>query len=67
MSQSKTFESQLQELNQIIEQMEQDDVGLEQSLKLYEKGVKLTRSCQKIIESAEQKIQQLMDQNSESE
>lgn len=67
MSQSKTFESQLQELNQIIEQMEQDDIGLEQSLKLYEQGVKLTRSCQKIIEGAEQKIQQLMDQNSESE
>ncbi len=67
MSQSKTFETQLQELNQIIEQMEQDDVGLEQSLKLYEQGVKLTRSCQKVIEDAENKIQQLMDQNSESE
>ena len=67
MSQSKTFETQLQELNQIIEQMEQDDVGLEQSLKLYEQGVKLTRSCQKVIEDAENKIQQLMDQNSEGE
>ncbi len=67
MSQSNTFEKQLQELNHIIEQMEQEDVGLEQSLKLYEQGVKLTRSCQKIIEDAETKIQQLMDQNSESD
>ncbi|WP_154222379.1 exodeoxyribonuclease VII small subunit [Marinicella rhabdoformis] len=67
MSQSKTFEAQLQELNKIIEQMEDNDVGLEASLKLYEQGVKLTRSCQKIILEAEQKIQKLMDQNSESE
>ncbi len=67
MSQAKSFEKQLSELNRIIEQMEQDDVGLEASLKLYEQGVKLTRSCQQIISDAEQKIQELMDQNRESE
>ncbi len=67
MTQAKTFEKQLTELNSIIKQMEKDDVGLETALKLYEEGVKLTRSCQKIISDAETKIEQLMDQNRESE
>jgi exodeoxyribonuclease VII small subunit len=64
MSKTQTFEHQLAELTTIIEQMEQPDVGLEESLKLYEKGVQLTRKCQKIIDDAEQKIKQLMEQNS---
>lgn len=64
MSKSPTFEHQLAELSAIIEKMEQPDVGLEESLKLYEQGVKLTRTCQKIIDDAENRIKQLMEQNS---
>ncbi|MFC3195341.1 exodeoxyribonuclease VII small subunit [Marinicella sediminis] len=63
MSKTQTFEHQLAELTAIIEKMEQPDVGLEESLKLYEQGVQLTRKCQKIIDDAEQKIKQLMEQN----
>ncbi|WP_223787482.1 exodeoxyribonuclease VII small subunit [Marinicella meishanensis] len=63
MSQTQTFEKNLEQLSTIIEKMEQDDVGLEESLKLYEQGIQLTRKCQKIIDEAEQKIQQLMEQN----
>lgn len=61
MSQTKSFEKNLELLNDIIQQMEQQDVGLEQSLKLYEQGIKLTRTCQKIIDDAEEKIQNLME------
>jgi exodeoxyribonuclease VII small subunit len=64
MSKSPTFEHQLAELSAIIEKMEQPDVGLEESLKLYEQGVQLTRTCQKIIDDAETRIKQLMEQNS---
>jgi exodeoxyribonuclease VII small subunit len=63
MSQTQTFERNLEQLSSIIEKMEQQDVGLEESLKLYEQGIQLTRKCQKIIDDAEQKIQQLMEQN----
>ena len=61
MSQTQTFENNLELLADIIKQMEQQDVGLEQSLKLYEQGIQLTRKCQKIIDDAEKKIQQLME------
>jgi exodeoxyribonuclease VII small subunit len=64
MSQTQTFENNLESLAEIIKQMEQQDVGLEQSLKLYEQGINLTRKCQKIIDDAELKIQQLMEQSS---
>lgn len=61
MSQTKTFENNLSKLSEIIDKMEQQDVGLEESLKLYEQGVQLTRKCQKIIDDAEKKIEQLME------
>ena len=64
MSQTKTFEKNLEQLTTVIQKMEQQDVGLEESLKLYEQGIQLTRKCQKIIDDAEQKIEQLMEQNS---
>ncbi len=64
MSQSQTFEKKLAELNTVVEKMEQPDVGLEESLKLYEKGIALTRECQKIIDQAEQKIAQLLEESS---
>ena len=63
MNQTKTFENNLNQLAEIIEKMEQQDVGLEESLKLYEQGIQLTRKCQKIIDDAEKKIEQLMDDN----
>lgn len=65
MSQSQSFEKKLEQLSSVIEKMEQTDVGLEESLKLYENGIKLTRECQKIISDAELKIEQLMEKSSE--
>ncbi len=64
MSQTQTFEKNLEQLTEVIQKMEQQDVGLEESLKLYEQGVQLTRKCQKIIDEAEKKIAQLMEKNS---
>lgn len=62
MSEAQNFEKKLQQINQIVEQMERQETGLEQSLKLYEQGIKLTRECQQIIDQAEQKITKLMEQ-----
>ncbi len=63
MSKTATFENNLASLTEIINKMEQQEIGLEESLKLYEQGIQLTRQCQKIIDDAEQKIEQLMEQN----
>ena len=50
------FEAALAELEQIVERLEQGDLPLEESLRQFERGVELTRSCQKSLRQAEQKI-----------
>ncbi len=59
---SKTnFETQLTELESIVEQLESGELPLEDALKVFEKGVKLSRQCQQLLSEAEQKVTILMD------
>ncbi|GAB4392334.1 MAG: exodeoxyribonuclease VII small subunit [Gammaproteobacteria bacterium] len=51
------FEKKLAELQQIVDQMEQGDLGLEQALKKFEQGINLTRECQTALQQAEQQVQ----------
>ena len=60
------FEASLAQLEQLVEQMEDGDLTLEESLKAFEAGVKLTRDCQKALQDAEQKVEVLMRQNDET-
>ncbi len=53
---ASSFNELLAELEQIVEQLENNDVPLEDSLKAFEKGVALTRSAQKLLAEAEQKV-----------
>ena len=59
------FEESLAELEQLVERMEQGNLPLEESLKLFERGVQLTRACQKALKEAEQKVQILLEENGE--
>ncbi|ABA58496.1 exodeoxyribonuclease VII small subunit [Nitrosococcus oceani] len=51
------FESALAELETLVSRMEQGEVSLEESLRLYERGVKLSQLCQETLRDAEQKVQ----------
>lgn len=50
---------QMTELSELVEQLEDPEIELEAALVLYEKGVKLSGSIQKTLESAEQRIAQV--------
>lgn len=52
----QSFESQLQALEAIVEQLEKGELPLEDSLAQFEKGVKLTRECQQLLDKAQQKV-----------
>jgi len=56
-----TFEERLARLEQIVEQLESDDVGLDASLKLYAEGADLIRRCRADLAEAEQRIQKLTE------
>ena len=61
------FEAAIKELENLVERMEQGDQSLEQSLKDFERGVELTRTCQKALKQAEQKVQLLLEQSGQAE
>jgi exodeoxyribonuclease VII small subunit len=55
------FEGALEELEGLVEQMESGELTLEQSLKAFERGVKLTRDCQSALQAAELRIKALSE------
>lgn len=66
-TQPLSFENALAELESLVEQLEQGDISLEDSLKRFERGVELTRTCQKALADAEQKVHILTGSGQEEE
>jgi len=56
----KKFEAALARLEEIVEELEKGDIPLENSLKLFEEGVKLSRICNTRLQEAERKVEILM-------
>lgn len=57
---NKTFEASMARLEQIVRAMERGDVALEESLKLFQEGTELVRSCQKILDEAQLQVKKIM-------
>lgn len=64
---SDSFEAAIAELETIVTQLESGDLELEQSLKLFERGIELTRVSQSRLQEAEQKVQILMEKQGQLE
>lgn len=59
------FEEALDELETLVEELEEGELSLEESLKAFEKGIRLTRDCQQALSDAEQKVRLLIEENDE--
>lgn len=57
------FEAALEELEKIAETMESGDQSLEEALASFQRGIELTRACQKGLQEAEQRVEKLMREN----
>lgn len=55
-----TFETNMQRLEQIVRAMERGDVALEESLKLFQEGTELVRSCGKLLDDAELQVKKIL-------
>lgn len=55
----KNYETAVTELEQILNQLEQNNLPLEEAIIQFEKGVKLVKHCQGILDTTEQKIKNL--------
>lgn len=55
-----TFEENLKRLEQIVRAMERGDVALDESLKLFQEGTELVRSCGKLLDEAELQVKMIV-------
>jgi exodeoxyribonuclease VII small subunit len=58
-----SFEESLKELEGIVDKLEKGQLSLDESLMLFEKGIKLVRECNTKLQSAQQKVEQLIVEN----
>ena len=62
MSKNTDFEKSLNELEKIVEELQNGDISLDESIKLFEKGIELTNDCRKTLVTARQKITSLTEE-----
>ena len=58
---NKDFETSFKKLEKIVSDLENGELPLEESIKTFEEGVKLTKHCQNLLSKAEIKIQKLVE------
>ena len=59
-NENKTFEANMQRLEQIVRAMERGDVALEESLKLFQEGTDLVKNCSKMLDEAQLQVQKVL-------
>ena len=60
----KGFEESIKELEAIVDKLESGEATLDESLDYFEKGIKLSKSCQKMLDTAEKKVSVLLANDS---
>jgi len=63
----KQFEASLAELEALVDRLEQGELTLEESLDAFERGIRLTRSCQQALDAAEQRVRVLTERSTTAE
>ena len=59
MAENKSFEENMQRLEQIVRTMERGEVALEESLKLFQEGTELVRKCTELLDNAQLQIKKI--------
>jgi exodeoxyribonuclease VII small subunit len=62
-----TLEEALTELESLVDTLEKGELSLEESLAAFERGIRLTRTCQRVLDEAEQKVRILTAKSEDAE
>jgi exodeoxyribonuclease VII small subunit len=65
--QPNDFERMLKELEALVTRLEQGDLALDESLRQFERGIELTRACERALRAAEQKVEILLEPTVEAQ
>lgn len=63
----QSFEEMMKELESIVQKLDNETVSLEESLDLYQRGMKLSSTCDKTLKDAENKVNQLIKEETKDE
>lgn len=67
-SNAQSFEEMMKELEDIVQKLDNENVSLEESLNLYQRGMKLSATCDETLKDAEKKVNELIsDDDAEKE
>lgn len=61
------FEEAMKELETVVSQIESGTKGLDESIELFEKGIELSKECQKMLDKAEKRVRVLMADGTETD
>lgn len=64
--QDQNLEQSLEKLETLVEQLEKGELSLEESLSLYEQGMKLSKHCQDMLNGIEKKIESINQQHNQT-
>ena len=67
MSENMKFEDAVKRLGEVVRALENGDVPLDESIALFEEGMKLSKQCTELLEQAEQKVRFLQQTESDNE
>ena len=65
MKKTQNFETKLTELEKIVSELEKGDLSLEDSVKKFEEGMKISKECNSLLEDAEKRITIILEKNGE--
>lgn len=66
-TENRNFEDSLLELEDIVEKLESGQISLQESMEMFERGIKLAGICNHILQESEQRIEQLIERNEQIE
>ncbi|MCE5038134.1 exodeoxyribonuclease VII small subunit [Staphylococcus auricularis] len=64
---NQSFEEMMSELENIVQKLDNETVSLEESLELYQRGMKLSASCEDTLKNAEKKVNEMVKNEDEEE
>ena len=64
---NKSFEELMETLEEIVQELEKGDLNLDESVAKFEEGMKISKECNKILESSEKRISILLENDGEVE
>ncbi|UXV33561.1 exodeoxyribonuclease VII small subunit [Mammaliicoccus sciuri] len=67
MTKEQTFEEMMEELEKVVGKLDEENISLEESIELYQRGIELSSKCERKLKAAEDKVNKLVQKEGDSD